>query len=62
MRINGVTQWRIRYRYQDHRGRTYEKWSAAMSPEEAEGWKAGETAIVRFDPHSPKQSTWAGRP
>jgi len=46
MRINGVAQWRIRYRYQDHRGRTYGKWSAAMSPEEAEGWKAGETAVT----------------
>lgn len=61
MRINGVTQWKIRYRYQDHRGRTHEAWSEAMAPEEAEGWKAGDTAMIRYDRHSPKQSVWAGR-
>lgn len=59
--FNGVPQWYIRYRYQDHRGRKHEGMSDVMPPEEAEPWKAGDTAVIRFDPHAPKQSVWVGR-
>jgi hypothetical protein len=59
--VNGVPQWRIRYRYQDHRGRPHTGDSGAMPPEEAEPWKVGDTGIVHFDPHAPKKSIWVGR-
>ena len=59
--INGVQQWRIRYRYRDHRGGTHAGASESVSPDEAETWKPGDTAVIRFDPHAPKYSTWVGR-
>lgn len=59
--FNGVPQWQIRYRYQDHRGRTHGGQSGVMAPEEAEPWKVGDTGVIRFDPHAPKKSFWVGR-
>lgn len=59
--LNGVRQWRIRYRYQDHRGRTRTGESGLMAPEEAQAWKAGDTGTVRFDVRAPKKSMWVGR-
>jgi hypothetical protein len=61
VRFNGVLQWRIRYRYRDHRGRTHTGESGVMPPEEAQEWKAGDTAVARFDPHAPTKSIWVGR-
>jgi hypothetical protein len=60
--FNGVPQWRIRYRYHDHRGRTRTGASSVMAPEEAHAWKAGDRAMARFDPRAPKKSVWVGRP
>ena len=61
MHVNGVQQWQIRYRYQDHRGRKHVATSEVMPPEEAEAWKAGDTAAIRYDRHTPKHSVWIGR-
>jgi hypothetical protein len=60
--FNGVPQWRVRYRYHDHRGRTRTGGSGVMTPEEARVWKAGDRAMARFDPRAPKKSVWVGRP
>jgi hypothetical protein len=59
--FNGVPQWRIRYRYQDHRGRERHGQSALLAPEEAQQWKAGDRGMARFDVHAPGKSIWVGR-
>jgi len=61
LRLNGVVQWRIRYRYQDHRGRTHAGDSGTIPPEEAEPWKVGDRGVIRFDPHAARKSIWVGR-
>jgi hypothetical protein len=61
-RLNGVPQWRIRYRYQDHEGRTHHGRSILMPPDEAQAWKAGDAGTVRFDALAPKKSIWIGKP
>lgn len=62
IRINGVKQWEIRYTFTDARGRTYRGVSRPMPPEDAEAWDAGQQALVRYDPHVPKQNLWLGSP
>ena len=58
--FKGVPQWRIRYRYRDHRGRTLTGASSVMPPEEAQAWKVGDKAKARFDVDAPKKSIWIG--
>lgn len=60
MRINGVQQWLVRYRYQDDRGSS-RTGTEHLSPEEAERWKAGDKASVRYDRKHPNQSLWVGK-
>lgn len=59
--FNGVPQWRIVYRYIDHRGRAHEGRSNVMPPEEAQAWKPGDTATARFDTRAPRKSIWVGK-
>lgn len=59
--FNGVAQWRIRYRYQDHRGRGRHGESRLLAPEEAQQWKAGDKGVARFDAHAPRKSVWVGK-
>lgn len=59
--INRVRQWRIRYRYRDHLGRTQEGTSHLLSPDEASGWREGDTGTVRFDRQQPDVSVWVGK-
>jgi hypothetical protein len=59
--INRVPQWRIRYRYRDHFGRTQEGQSHLLSPEEASGWREGDTGTVRFDRQRPEVSMLGGK-
>jgi hypothetical protein len=59
--FNGVPQWRIHYRYQDHGGRPRTGESALMAPEKAQAWKAGDRGSARFDPRAPNKSIWVGR-
>jgi hypothetical protein len=59
--VNGVQQATIRYRYHDHVGRRHEGKTPMMPVEEAEMWKKGDTAIVRFHRSRPKVSTWVGK-
>jgi hypothetical protein len=59
--INRVPQWIIRYRYNDHRGRTYEDKSPYLSPQEANDWKEGDTGKVKYDREKSNKSLWMGR-
>lgn len=59
IRINRVQQWNLHYRYQDNRGK-FHIGKIPLSPEEAEGWKAGDTGRVRYDRRRPQKSTWIG--
>lgn len=61
MSINGVPQWRIRYRFRDYGGNTREAQSSLMPPGEAQAWKAGDRGKARFDPANPRISVWVGK-
>jgi uncharacterized protein DUF3592 len=58
--INRVRQWRLRYRYRDHVGRTQDGESHLLSPDEASVWQEGDTGTVRFDRERPQDSVWMG--
>jgi len=59
--INRVRQWTIRFRYQDHTGKTREGQSGAISPDEASTWQVGDKGSVRFDHGRPQLSLWIGK-
>lgn len=59
--FDGVPQWKIRYRYQDHRGRKYTAESAPLSPEKAKEWQVGDKGTVKFDMKAPGKSAWIGK-
>ena len=59
VRINGVPQWKLRYRFQDSRGRAHEG-SHALSPDEAQDWQPGRTGNVRYDAQNPRSHLWTG--
>lgn len=59
--VNGVQQWAIHYQYRDDRGRIHQGKSGALSPEETETWKEGDTGVVRFDRGRPRRSVWLGK-
>jgi hypothetical protein len=56
--VNRVRQWQVRYRYQDHIGRSHEGSTGALSPEEAHTLGVGDPLTVRFDRHRPGESAW----
>jgi hypothetical protein len=56
--VNRVRQWQVRYRYQDHIGRSHEGSTGALSPDEAHAVGAGDPLTVRFDRQRPEESTW----
>lgn len=58
--INRVPQWIIRYRYNDHRGRTHEGKSSYLSPQEANNWKEGDTGKVKYNREKSDKSLWIG--
>lgn len=59
-RINGVTQWRARYRYHDLRGRVHVGETGLLAPEEAQRLGRGVTGEVRYDRRHPAKSVWLG--
>ncbi len=60
-RVNGRYLWRVRYQYVDQAGRTHEGSSSLMSSAEAQVWRPGDQAFVRYDPARPATSIWLGR-
>ena len=61
MFVKNAQQWRIRYRYLDHLGRTWEGRSGYLSPDEAAAWHANDKGTVRFDRLRPQDSVWVGK-
>jgi hypothetical protein len=59
--INRVPQWIVRYRYNDHRGRTHEGKSPYLSPQDANEWKEGDTGKVKYGREKSDKSLWIGR-
>jgi Protein of unknown function (DUF3592) len=60
-RVNGRYQWRARYQYQDQAGGTHHGSSTLLSPSEAQTWRPGDQAFIRYDPADPATSIWLGR-
>lgn len=60
LRTNGVSQIKLRYRFQDAQGKSREG-SCTMSPEEAGTWPPGHTGKVRYDPRKPRVNVWIGK-
>lgn len=59
LRINGVPQWKLRYRFRDSEGRSREG-SHTMSAREAQSWREGATGRVRYDPSDSRSHVWIG--
>ena len=61
LRINGIPQWQLRYRFQDSHGRAHEgKW--VLSQEAARRWQPGSVGRIRYDAHNPRSQVWTGDP
>ncbi len=60
LRVNREQLWKIKYEYRDgeHRTRTG---STTVTAEEAERWKAGDTAAILLDPAAPTSTVWIGQ-
>ncbi len=60
LRINGVSQIKMHYQFQDAHGKTRHG-SCTMSPEEAGNWLPGHKGRIRYDPRKPSVSVWIGK-
>jgi hypothetical protein len=60
-RVNGRYLWRVHYQYQDQSGRTHAGSSGLLDRAEAQNWRPGEQAFIRYDPAQPSTSIWLGR-
>lgn len=60
VRIDGVPQWKLTYRFRDAQGRTHEG-TCSMSPHEAHAWKRGRIGRVRYDARNPRAHVWVGQ-
>jgi hypothetical protein len=59
-RVNRRMLWHIRYSYEDLVGAVHRGTSGYLEPEDAQSYKAGDRAFVRYDPASPATSAWLG--
>jgi len=60
LRVNGRTQWRLKYEYHDYQSRPYRR-AMYLDADEAMHWKPGDTGDVLFDPDRPATSVWLGK-
>lgn len=60
LRINGIPQWKLKYRFSDSRGGRHDG-SCSLSPDEAQAWKPGQAGRVRYDSRNPRSHAWVGR-
>jgi hypothetical protein len=60
LRVNGRTQWRLKYDYHDFRSRPHRR-SLYLDADEASLWKPGDAGEVLFDPDRPDRAIWLGR-
>jgi hypothetical protein len=60
-RLNGRYLWQVRYEYRDATGRVYQGVSGYLERADAESYRQGDEALVRYDPDRPSASIWVGR-
>ena len=60
LRVNGRTQWRLKYDYHDFQSRAHQR-SMYLDADEAMRWKPGDTGDVLFDPERSERAIWLGR-
>jgi hypothetical protein len=60
-RLNGRYLWQVRYEYRDASGRAHEGVSGYLERIDAQSFRVGEEAFVRYDPQQPSASVWVGR-
>jgi hypothetical protein len=60
LRINGVSQWRLRYEFDDYQGRRHVN-AVNIAEDEVEEWKPGDTGVVRYDAARPRDAVWVGK-
>lgn len=60
-RVNRRPLWRVRYTYEDLHGTSHDGDSSYLSAEEAQSYRVGEQAFIRYDPERPAESIWLGR-
>jgi hypothetical protein len=60
IRINGIPQWKLRYRFQDPSG-ALQIGATTLTPEEAQKWQPGQTGKVRYDLRRPRTNLWVGK-
>jgi hypothetical protein len=60
-RVNRRRLWHIRYTYEDMYGVPHTGESGYLSAEDAQSYRVGEEALVRYDPDRPSASIWLGR-
>jgi len=59
LRINGVPQLVLRYRFQDTSGNMHDG-KIHLRPEEAQRWSVGGMGRVRYDSRNPRSHAWTG--
>ena len=60
LRINGIPQWKLSYRFRDAQGRSHDG-SRTLSAQDAQAWQEGATCRVRYDSRNPRSHVWIGK-
>jgi hypothetical protein len=60
-RVNNQRLWHVRYVYDDIISGTHEGVSGHLAPDDAQSFRLGQKAFVRYDPQRPSSSMWLGR-
>jgi hypothetical protein len=60
-RRNRRRLWRINFAFEDLHGTPREGRSGYLSAEEAQSYRVGERAFIRYDPEQPTESIWLGQ-
>jgi hypothetical protein len=60
-RVNRHPLWRVRYVYEDLHGASHAGDDSYLSADEAQSYRVGEQALIRYDPALPSESIWLGR-
>ena len=60
-RVSRRHLWHVRFTYEDLTGAAHQGESGYLSRDDAESYRVGDRALVRYDPASPATSVWIGR-
>ncbi len=58
--INRQARWHVHYRYEYNAGRSLEGRSRALSGGVVEGFKPGDSVLIKVDPRQPEESVFLG--